>query len=122
MRAVHSTAGMESESRSALLAVAVPLIAFKVWFAILLLSYAPSREGVIWIAATHWPLVIVIALLLAGPGLAMYRLVRVRARREKLRRAEWMLGKVAHAPAEAAEPAPQCSALWETVSRLEGGE
>jgi hypothetical protein len=117
---------MESESRSALLAVAVPLIAFKVWFAILLLSYAPTREGVVWIAATHWPLVIIIALLLAGPGLATYRLMRVRARREKLRRAEWMLGSVAHAPAvdvdKTAEPAAQCSALWETVSRLEGGE
>ena len=114
---------MESESRSALLAVAVPLIAFKIWFAILLLSYAPTREGVMWIAATHWPLVIIVGLLLAGPGLATYRLVRVRARREKLRRAEWMLGPVAHRTAAAAgESAPQCSALWETVSRLEGDE
>jgi hypothetical protein len=113
---------MESESRSALLAVAVPLIAFKVWFAILLLSYAPTRDGVVWIAATHWPLLIIIALLLAGPGLATYRLVRMRARREKLRRAEWMLGPVAHAPATAADSEPQCSALWDTVSRLEGGE
>ena len=96
---------MESESRSALLAVAVPLIAFKVWFAILLLSYAPTREGVMWIAATHCPLVIIIALLLAGPGLATYRLLRVRARREKLRRAEWMLSPVAHGTVAAAEPA-----------------
>ena len=47
------------ESRGALLTVAIPLIAFKVWFAILLLSYAPTREGVVWIAATHWPLVII---------------------------------------------------------------
>ena len=96
------------ESRGALLTVAIPLIAFKIWFAILLLSYAPTREGVVWIAASHWPLVIIIGLLI-GPGIATFRLLRVRARREKLRRAEFMV--------EA-----QCSALWETVSRLEGGD
>jgi hypothetical protein len=96
------------ESRGALLTVAIPLIAFKIWFAILLLTYAPTREGVVWIAATHWPLVIILGLLI-GPGIATYRLLRVRARREKLRRAEFMVD-------------PQCSALWETVSRLEGGD
>jgi hypothetical protein len=96
------------ESRGALLTVAIPLIAFKIWFAILLLTYAPTREGVTWIAATHWPLIIIVGLLI-GPGIATYRLLRVRARREKLRRAEFMVE-------------PQCSALWETVSRLEGGD
>ena len=96
------------ESKGALLTVAIPLIAFKIWFAILLLTYAPTRDGVVWIAATHWPLIIIIALLI-GPGLAVYRLMRARARREQLRQAEFMV-------------APQCSALWETVSRLEGGD
>ncbi len=96
------------ESKGALLPVAIPLIAFKIWFAILLLTYAPTRDGVVWIAATHWPLIIIIALLI-GPGLAVYRLMRARARREKLRQAEFMV-------------TPQCSALWETVSRLEGGD
>jgi hypothetical protein len=96
------------ESRGALLTVAIPLIAFKIWFAILLLTYAPTREGVTWIAATHWPLIIIIGLLI-GPGIATYRLLRVRARREQLRRAEFAVD-------------PQCSALWETVSRLEGGD
>src|SRR3979411_487069 len=99
------------ESKGALLTVAIPLIAFKVWFAILLLTYAPTRDGVVWIAATHWPLLIVVALLIAGPGIATYRLMRARARREQLRRSEWMVDR-----------GPQCSALWETVSRLEGGE
>ena len=96
------------ESKGALLTVAIPLIAFKIWFAILLLTYAPTRDGVVWIAATHWPLLIVVGLLIA-PGIAVYRLVRARARREQLRQAEFMV-------------APQCSALWETVSRLEGGD
>ena len=99
------------EGRGALLAVAVPLIAFKVWFAILLLTYSPTHDAVVWIAATHWPMLIVVGLLIAGPGIATYRLLKVRARREQLRRSEWMV-----------ERGPQCSALWETVSRLEGGD
>src|SRR6202011_5585317 len=78
------------ESKGALLTVAIPLIAFKVWFAIRLLTYAPTRDGVVWIAATHWPLIIVLGLLVA-PGIAVYRLVRARARRERLREAEFML-------------------------------
>jgi hypothetical protein len=96
------------ESKGALLTVAIPLIAFKIWFAILLLSYAPTRDNVVWIAATHWPRLIILGLLV-GPSIAVYRLVRVRARREQLRRAEFLV-------------TPQCSALWETVSRLEGGD
>jgi hypothetical protein len=97
------------ESKGALLTVAIPLLAFKVWFAILLLSYAPTRDTTIWIAATHWPLLIIVGLLIA-PGIAVYRLLKVRAKREQLRRAEFEVQSV------------QCSALWETVSRLEGGD
>jgi hypothetical protein len=97
------------ESKGALFTVAIPLIAFKIWFAILLLTYAPTRDSMVWIAATHWPLVIIVGFLI-GPGIAVYRLMRARAKREALRRAEFML-----------TPRPvQCSALWETVSRLEG--
>src|SRR5579859_4525971 len=95
------------ESKGALLTVAIPLIVCKIWFAILLLTYAPTRDGMVWIAATHWPLVIVIGLLIY-PGVATFRLLRARARREQLRRSEFMVSE------------PQCSALWETVSRLEG--
>ena len=96
------------ESKGALLTVAIPLIAFKVWFAILLLTYAPTRDTMVWVAATHWPLVFIIGLLV-GPGIAGYRLLRARARRAQLRRAEF-------------KDDPQCSALWEVVSRLEGGD
>jgi hypothetical protein len=112
------------ESKGALLTVAIPLIAFKVWFAILLLTYAPTRDTAVWVAATHWPLLIVLGLLV-GPMIAVYRLLRVRARREQLRQAEFMLA--AAKPHKARRPARvgrgvQCSALWDTVSRLEGGD
>ena len=103
---------MGSENRGALFAVAVPLIAFKIWFAILLLMYAPTRDTAVWIAATHWTLIIIIAILVVA-GIPMYRLLRGRLRRNKLRRAEWM---------QDSPPPPQCSALWDTVSRLEGGD
>src|SRR5437899_539702 len=110
------------ESKGALLTVAIPLIVFKIWFAILLLSYAPTRDGAVWIAATHWRLLIVIGLLVA-PGIAVYRLVRARARREQLRQAEFMLTapkpRKIHRAARAERSGAQCSALWETVSRLE---
>jgi multisubunit Na+/H+ antiporter MnhG subunit len=78
------------EDRGALFAVAIPLLAFKIWFAILLFVYAPTHDAAVWIAATHWPLLIVF-FLLVGPGIAVYRLLRARARRERLRREEWML-------------------------------
>ena len=112
------------ESKGALLTVAIPLIAFKVWFAILLLSYAPTRDTTVWIAATHWPLMLILPFLIPA-SIAVYRLLRVRAKRDQLRRAEFMLD-----PATVRKPRPartlgktgQCSALWEMVSRLEGGE
>jgi multisubunit Na+/H+ antiporter MnhG subunit len=78
------------EDRGALFAVAIPLLAFKIWFAILLFVYAPTHDAAVWIAATHWPLLIVFFLLI-GPGIAACRLLRARSRRERLRREEWML-------------------------------
>ena len=102
------------ESKGALLTVAIPLVVCKIWFAILLLTYAPTRDGMVWIAATHWPLMIVIGLLIY-PGVATFRLLRARTRRKQLQRSEFMV-----APAKRAESGAQCSALWETVSRLEG--
>jgi hypothetical protein len=77
------------QDKGALFAVAVPLLAFKIWFAILLWMYAPTHDSAVWIAATHWPLVIIMALLVA-PGVAVYRLLRGRARRQRLLRSEWM--------------------------------
>src|SRR5947209_685752 len=111
------------ENKGALLTVAIPLIAFKVWFAILLLTYAPTRDTALWVAATHWPLVIILGLL-AAPMIAVYRLLRGRARREQLRKAEFM---TTPKPSKTRGPARigrgvQCSALWDTVSRLEGDD
>jgi hypothetical protein len=102
------------ESKGALLTVAIPLVVCKIWFAILLLTYAPTRDGMVWIAATHWPLLVIIPLLIY-PGVATFRLLRARARRKQLWRSEFMVAPVR------ADSAAQCSALWETVSRLEGG-
>ncbi|HEY1295032.1 MAG TPA: hypothetical protein VGJ60_18280 [Chloroflexota bacterium] len=99
------------ESKGAMLTVAIPLLAFKIWFAILLLMYAPTRDTMVWIAATHWTLIVVIGFMIVA-AVPLLRLLKVRAKRERLRRAEFMLEP----------PNPQCSALWETVSRLEGGE
>jgi hypothetical protein len=107
------------ENRGALLTVAIPLIVFKIWFAILLLTYAPTRDSLVWIAATHWPLIIVLGLLI-GPGIASYRLLRGRARRKKLRQAEFMLNETRPRQQQHGGPGAQCSALWETISRLEG--
>jgi hypothetical protein len=103
------------ESKGALLTVAIPLIAFKIWFAILLLVYAPTRDTMVWIAATHWTLLIVFGFMIAA-AIPAYRLVKARLKRGRMQRAEFMV-----------EPQPkpsgaQCSALWETVSRLEGGD
>jgi hypothetical protein len=109
------------ETKGALFTVAIPLIAFKVWFAILLLTYAPTRDSMVWIAATHWPLVFILGLLV-GPGIATYRLMRARARREALRRAEFMVNPPKPPKPPRVGRGAQCSALWETVSRLEGGD
>jgi putative effector of murein hydrolase len=101
------------ESKGALLTVAIPLLAFKVWFAILLLVYAPKHDTMVWIAATHWPLLLIVPAVVVA-AIPVYRMLKVRARREQLKRAEFM---VTPSPGTA-----QCPALWETVSRLEGGD
>ena len=88
------------QDKGALFAVAIPLLAFKIWFAILLWMYAPTHDAAVWIAATHWPLLIVMALLVA-PGVAVYRLLRARARRKRLLRSEWMITDPRAAPAPA---------------------
>ena len=112
------------ESKGALLTVAVPLLAFKVWFAILLLTYAPTRDTVVWIAATHWTLLFILPSVIVA-SVAGYRLLRGRAKRAQLRREEFMLAPEHPPRVHRSRPRStdrQCSALWETVSRLEGGE
>jgi cytochrome oxidase assembly protein ShyY1 len=107
----------------ALWAVAIPLIAFKICFAIMLLSYAPTRDGAVWIAATHWPLILIVGLLV-GPGIATWRLLRARSKRAQLERAEWMIGspRVRTEESATAPSSKRQWSLWETVSRLEDGD
>jgi hypothetical protein len=99
------------ENKGALLTVAIPLMAFKIWFAILLLMYAPTRDTMVWIAATHWTLIIVLGFMIVA-AIPAYRLLKVRLKRARLHREEFMV--------ERRTECAQCSALWETVSRLEG--
>jgi hypothetical protein len=106
------------EGRGALWAVLGPLLAFKICSIILLLIYAPTVDGFVWVAITSWYWVVGIALVVAVPFMAWSRLVRVRARREQLRRQEWMLDD-ARAPADSRRPGkiePQWLP-WETGSR-----
>ena len=82
---------LDMDERKALWAVAGPLIAFKVFATAILFIYEPSRDAIMIVVATSWPWAIALAMLFGAPTLAWYRLVKVRARREQLRRSEWML-------------------------------
>ncbi len=50
-----------------------------------------STEAGVLLTATTWPWLILPAFAIAGPFIYYFRLRRVRARREQLRRAEWMI-------------------------------
>lgn len=50
-----------------------------------------SRHAGVLLAATAWYFLIIPAIAIAGPLLFYLRLRRVRARRKRLQRAEWML-------------------------------
>lgn len=102
------------EQRGAIWAVAAPLIVFKIWVVILLLWFAPTRAGIEYVVVTGWPWVLAIVALGFGPGLAWWRLVRVRRRREQLRRSEWMVDS----PGTALK-APDQWPAWDAVSRSE---
>ena len=61
---------------------------------VLILWASHSVEARTLVAATTWPWLLAAALLLGGPLLFRYRLRRVRAKRDQLRRAEWLLDEV----------------------------
>ena len=58
---------------------------------LIVFALAWSGEAQLWAAITTWYWLPVAAALLAGPVLFRLRLRRVRAKRETLRRAEWMV-------------------------------
>lgn len=104
--------------KAALWTVALPLVLFKVWGLALLLMFSPTGDALALIGATHWPWLVIPALLMAGPLYAWYRLVRARARRRELQLAEWM----GRPPGPKDRLAVQGQwPLWETVSRVERG-
>jgi hypothetical protein len=66
------------------------ILFFKLGTAALILWYTrPASDAYAILIAFHWYLAVPLLLLLAGPALFWYRLMRARARREQLRRAEW---------------------------------
>lgn len=67
------------------------LFAFKLATVGLIFYHMHTFESGMFLAATTWFWLIVIGALTAGPLIFRYRLRRVRARREHLRRSEWMV-------------------------------
>jgi len=67
------------------------LVGFKVATIVLIFYHMRTVETGLFLGATTWYWLPPLAVLLAGPFLFRYRLRKVRAKREQLRRAEWML-------------------------------
>jgi len=59
---------------------------------VIVLWLSHSRQALAMAVATTWFWAVVAALLCSGSLLFRWRLYRVRARREELRRGEWLLG------------------------------
>lgn len=74
------------------------LFAFKMATVVLIFWNLSTWETGVILGATTWYWFPTLGLLAAGPLLFRWRLRRVRARREALRRAEWMLGQEETAP------------------------
>ena len=77
------------------------LFAFKLATVVLIFYHLRTFETAAFLGATTWYWFPPLGLLLAGPILFRLRLRRVRAKREQLRRAEWMLAE----EHDAADPA-----------------
>jgi hypothetical protein len=68
------------------------LFAFKILTVVAIFWAAGgSSEAGVLLSATTWPWLILPGIAIAGPLAYRYRLRRVRARREALRHAEWMV-------------------------------
>ena len=81
-----------ADERSTVWAFLWTLFAFKIATVVAIFWAAEgSGEAGALLAATTWPWLIIPGFALAGPFVYYYRLRRVRARREQLRRAEWMI-------------------------------
>lgn len=89
---------MEND-RAALWTFAGVAIAFKLFAALLILSFDPSAQAIAIVVATSWPVFLPL-LLLIPPAIWWFRLIRIRMRRQQLLEAEWKQ----HEPTEAANP------------------
>lgn len=81
----------EHDGRQAAVAFLWVLIAFKVVTTVLIFVHLRTFDTFLFLAATFWYWIPIIGFLVAGPFLFRYRLIRLRARREQLRRSEWMI-------------------------------
>lgn len=65
------------------------LLGFKLWTLLLILLFATSWATVRFLIATHVLWISIGAVVLWGPAILWFRLIRARARRRELQRAEW---------------------------------
>lgn len=91
MASVPSPQRQDDDGRTAALAFLWVLIGFKVVTMILIFVHLRTFNSFLVLAATFWYWLPIVGFLVAGPMLFRYRLMRTRARREQLRRSEWMI-------------------------------
>lgn len=80
----------ESEGSAAVWAFLLTLFFFKLATVVLIFWHMRTWETGLFLGSTLWYFFPPLILLGAGPALFYYRLRKVRARREALRRSEWM--------------------------------
>ena len=84
--------GDAQEGAAAVSTFRLVLFFFKLATVILIFWHLRSWESGVILGATFWYWIPPLLLLGAGPVVFYYRLRKVRARREALRRSEWMVG------------------------------
>jgi hypothetical protein len=82
----------EDDSAATVWAFLLVLFVFKLITVVLIFWHMRTWESGIVLGATLWYWFPPLILLGAGPALFYYRLRKVRARRDALQRAEWMIG------------------------------
>lgn len=81
----------EPEGAAAVWGFLIALFMFKLVTVIVIFWYMHTLESGIILLSTFWYFIPPMIVLVAGPALFYYRLRKMRARREALRRAEWMI-------------------------------
>jgi hypothetical protein len=81
----------ENEGAAAVWSFLVVLFLFKLVTVVLIFWHFRTWEAGLFLGSTFWYFIPPMVLLVAGPAIFYYRLRKVRARREALRRAEWMI-------------------------------